>query len=238
MIPGILAAAVARAVSTDDVRSLMLGMGPTAYYRHAEPSGSLVMMDETGKYHGAYTAPGNGGYPSLYDGGPTAMAGGLGVGLRAFADRDLPTSNAVTLTTIVRLSNVTATRPIGIVVDNGSPRQYQWRTNSGVVEFVRINNFVGPTQTVSLGAALAENETYFLALVIESSGAARMYVDGSLAGIAAIDPMSFGGAATKMSIGYSSGMAAFADGYFSESALFPRALSAQEILRLARAAGF
>lgn len=221
--------------------SEIMANSPAYYFRHAEPSGT-TMVNEVGA-NGAYLGSGVSlGSAALYSGGPTSVripaVAGSGYGQKAGGT--LPSLTAMTLMTIVKFTSLDGVYRGLLSCDSGaSDRVWQWRMIGATMEFVRIANFVGPTETIGFSTGFSTGTPYMVHLVITTGGTATFYVNGVSAYTTTITPANFGSVTEFLQVGYmSGGGGAYANAFFSESAIFPSALSGAQITAMKTAGGF
>ncbi len=213
---------------------------PAYYFRHAEASGT-TMDNEVGT-DGSYLGTGIGlGSSALYSGGPTSVrvpaVAGSGYGQKSGGT--LPSLTAMTLMTIVQFTSLDGVYRGLLSCDSGaSDRMWQWRMIGATMEFVRIANFVGPTETIGFSTGFSTGAPYMVHLVITTGGTATFYVNGVSAYTTTITPANFGSVNEFLQVGFmSGGGGAYANAFFSETALFPTALSGTRVAAHAAAAG-
>lgn len=218
---------------------------PIAYYRHAEASPTKTMVATTGSVGNYNGAVGIVPQTAIYTGGPTCMLGGGEDTDRTWGNVETVAMPALSNLTLVWVSKFIALpaayAPVGINADHLGERRYQCRTTSaGDIEFVRINNFVGPTETVGFGSgAVIASTAAIYALTVSGGGSVKLFKNGSQFGTTqTITPANFGGAFANLTIGFSSGIADYSNAYFSEDALFASVLPDARILKMAQLAGF
>ncbi len=221
--------------------SLISADSPAYWFRHAEASGT-TMKNEVGA-DGAYLGSGVAlGSAALYSGGPKSVripaVAGSGYGQKAGGT--LPSLTAMTLMTIVKFTSLDGVYRGLLSCDSGaSDRMWQWRMIGATMEFVRIANFVGPTETIGFSTGFSTGTPYMVHLVITTGGAVTFYVNGVSAYTTTITPANFGSVTEFLQVGFmSGGGGAYANAFFSETALFPAALSGARVAAHAAAAGF
>lgn len=242
MIPGFFAVghrAVIPPAST--LFDLITADSPAYWFRHAEASGS-VMVNEVGT-DGAYIgAPGLGSL-ALYAGGGTCVnfstTGGLGQLNTAAL---VPTLNNITVMTIARFPTISGLKALVSLDNGGSNRRWQWRLNGTSIEWVKI---AGGVDTKSYAAGMLTNKVYLLAVTIDGSGNINHYAynitdhTGGVGGTSTISTVNYGGTAEFIQVQQCSGGGGIpANAYFSESCIFPTALSTARLNQYAAAAGF
>lgn len=218
---------------TDTLYDLIMADSPLYYWRHAEASGT-TMVSEVGSpgKDGAYTGSFPGGHAALYSGGPTsALLNTVSRGQKTITD----TLTSLTLMVVVNYPTLSSTRPIICRDAGGAGRKWQWRTNGTAVEWVKI---VGGVAVTTDTGALTAGVPAIIAVTISSAGAIKMFKNGALRVSTTIAAADYGGAGDILSIGHSTGMAAGASAYFSESVLFNSVISDSRIDEYATAAGF
>lgn len=220
---------------------LILADSPAYWFRHAEPSGS-TMVNQVGT-NGNYAGSPVLGSAALYVGGPTcvdfASFGGLG---SLNTGSLVPTLNSVTVMTIARFPTLSGLKAL-VCFDNGSSnRRWQWRLNGTSIEWVKI---AGGVDTKTYSASMLTNKVYLLACTIDGSGNINHYVynitdqTGGVGGASTIATVNYGGTAEFIQVQQCSGGGGIpADAYFSESCIFPTALSTARLGQYAAAAGF
>lgn len=217
--------------------SLIMAASPAYYFRHAEPSGT-TMTNEVGS-NGTYTGGTvTLGSTALYSGGPTSVripaSGDMGYGQRTGGT--LPTLNALTIMTIVQFTSLSAGLRGIVNNDQGaSPRSWQWRMNGTTMEFVKI---VGSVQVASFSPGLSTGTPYMLHVTVTSGGSVTIYVNGTSAHTASFTGVNYGGLAELIQVGFASGGVGLANAFFSETAIFPSALSGAQITAMKTAGGF
>lgn len=234
-------AMIRRGGGTGSLYGEILADSPAYYFRHAEAS-DTTMENEVGA-DGAYLGSGVAlGSAALYSGGPTSVRipafAGSGYGRKAGGT--LPSLTAMTLMTIVQFTALDGVFRGLVSCDSGaSDRMWQWRMLGATMEFVRIANFVGPTETVGFATGFSTGTPYMVHLVITADGAVTFYVNGVSAYTTTITPANFGSVNEYLEVGFmSGGGGAYANAFFSETALFANALSDARVAAHAAAAGF
>lgn len=217
--------------------SEIMANSPAYYFRHAEPSGT-TMVNEVGA-DGTYT----GGTvtlasPAIYTGGPTSVripsSGGLGFGEKKSGT--LPSLTEMTLMTIVQFTSLAGGLRGLINCDSGSaPRQWQWRMNGATMEFVKV---AGGVEAPSFATGFSTGVPYMLHITITTGGAITFYVNGVVAHTASMAAANYGSVAENIQIGFAAAGVGLANAFFSESAIFPSALSGAQITAMKTAGGF
>lgn len=221
--------------------SLISADSPAYWFRHGEASGS-VMVNQVGT-NAAYVGAPALGSPALYTGGGTCVnfssTGGLGQLNTAAL---VPTLNSVTVMTIARFPTLGGFKALVCFDNGGSNRRWQWRLNGSSIEWVKI---AGGVDTKSYGASILTNKVYLLACTIDGSGNINHYVynltdhTGGVGGTSTIATVNYGGTAEFIQVQQCSGGGGIpANAYFSESCIFPTALSTARLDQYAAAAGF
>lgn len=220
------------------LHDLILADSPAYYFRHAEASGS-VMENEAGA-DGVYAGSGvTLGSTALYSGGPTSVRIPA-VGLSGYGQKTggtLPSLTEMTLMTIMSFTSLSGVFRGIFSCDNGSSiRSWQWRMNGGTMQFVKI---VGGVSTQGFATGFTTGTPYMAHVTITSTGAITFYVNGVSVHTASIAAANYGGISDFLEVGYiTGGGGAFANAFFSETALFPTALSGARVAAHAAAAGF
>lgn len=214
--------------------SLIMAASPVNYWRNGESSGT-VMIDEVaadGVYGGAVAL----GSPALYPGGPTSVGGFNASGViwgesTAYA----PTLTDMTLVTVIRPTDLTGFKLIGVQRDNNSgDRKWQWRSNNRHMEFVKI---AGGVTTVQWEDAFDLDQAYLVAFEVSAAGAWTMYRDGLPVASGSMPAGSYGGAGDPYRIGYAPGPATALVGTTGDNAVFDHVLGAAAQEAMAVAAG-
>lgn len=238
MIPGFFSVGTNRvSPPTASLYSLILAASPSYYFRHAEPSGT-TMVNEVGS-NGTYTGGTvTLGSTALYSGGPTSVripaSGNSGFGQKTGGT--LPAMTAMTLMTIVQFTSLSSGLRGLINCDSGaSNRQWQWRMNGTTMEFVKI---VGGVSVPSFVPSISTGTPYMLHITITSGGSITFYVNGVSAHTASMAAVDYGSVSEFIEIGFASAGVGLANAFFSESAIFPSALSGAQITAMKTAAGF
>lgn len=216
---------------------LAIAASPVYYFRHAEPSGS-IMQNEVGS-DGDYVLSGVGlGSPALYAGGPTSVR--LPAVAQSGAGRKVgetaPDLNSITVMGIIKFDASMSGLKALICYDNGgSLRKWQFRTNGTSLEWVKIQ---GGVDTKSYAAGLVNGSTYLIAVTIDVSGNFKFHINGSSVYTSTIGTTNYGGSSEYIEIGRCDGGGGIlANSFFSESLIYDRDLSDLEISNLADAAG-
>lgn len=220
---------------------LITADSPLYWFRHGEASGS-VMVNQVGT-NGSYTGSPALGSTPLYTGGPTCVnfstTGGLGALNTASA---APTIGPLTVMTICRFPTISGLRALICFDNGGSNRRWQWRLNGSSIDWVKI---AGGVDTKTYAAGLVTNKVYLLACTIDGSGNINHYVynitdhTGGVGGTSTIATVNYGGTAEFIQVQQCSGGGGIpANAYFSESCIFPTALSTARLDQYAAAAGF
>lgn len=210
---------------------------PAYYFRHSEASGS-VMENEVGT-DGVYMAGGiTLGSAALYAGGPTSVripsSGGSGYGAKNGGT--LPSLTEITLMTIVQFTSLSAglRALISSDIGSGADRKWQWRMSGSTMQFIKV---AGP-QTVQSALSVTTGTPYMLHVTVSSGGLVTFYVNGTSVHSASISAHDYGSVAENIQIGLNSAGAGYINGFLSESAIFPTALSGARVSAHAAAAGF
>lgn len=211
---------------------------PAYYFRHAEASGT-TMENEVGA-DGVYAGSGvTLGSTALYTGGPTSVRIPA-VGLTGYGQKTggtLPSLTEMTLMTVVRFTSLSSVfRGIFSCDDGFSSRMWQWRMSGGTMQFVKI---VGGVSTQGFATGFTTGTPYMAHVTITSTGAITFYVNGVSVHTASVAAANYGGISDFLEVGYmTGGSGALANAFFSETALFPTALSGARVAAHAAAAGF
>lgn len=227
-------------IVNDDLYNAIIAASPVNYWRHADATGS-VMHDEVavdGTYIGTATP-----FASIYTGGPTCMRGWSATSAYGFSS-SFPTSLvACSFIGIVKIATLSGFKPVLANRDaNGGGRLYQIRLNGSSMEFVRINNFVGPVETIATPSGIiTANTTVMLAVTIATPvagvSAIKFYRNGVLFHTDVMTAADFGVSGDVYEIGYFGGGGTYSDGFHSETAVFNYELSGATLAAMATAAG-
>lgn len=217
---------------------LIIADSPAYYFRHAEPSGS-VMENEVGT-DGAYVLSGvTLGATALYPGGPTSVrlpaAGFSGAGRKTGGTS--PSLAEITVMGIVKFDSALSGTKGLICYDNGSSlRKWQLRTNGTGLEWVKIE---GGVVVKSHAAGFVNGNTYFIATTIDAAGNFKFNINGVNVHTSTIATADYGSAAEYIEIGRCDGGGGItANAFFSESTIFDYAVSDSRLADYATAAGF
>lgn len=250
MIPTLQLGGLGRRYATPqlDPQSLneaILQQSPVIYFRHAEPSTTKTVAVTAGppsQYNGLIGIVPK---PAIYSGGPTCLlAGGEDLDRTWLNSIDLwpaLTLTNITLVTVAKFNSLPGGyAPIGLNSDHSERRQYQWRvTSAGAIEFVRIAEFSGPTETIDWPDAVVAGVAAIFHLTITAAGSVKLWKNGVQFGATkSITAANFGTGGSYPTVGFSSGIAAHADAYFSENALIASVVPDAGILKMAQLAGF
>lgn len=215
---------------------LIIADTPAYYFRHAEPSGT-VMENEVGS-DGVYTGGAvTLGSPALYPGGPTSVripaVAGIGYGQKTGGT--LPSMTAMSLMTIVSFTTFASLHGL-VNCDNGaSDRQWQWRMSGTTMQFVKI---VGGVEVPSFATGFTTGVPYMLHITISAAGAITFYVDGVSVHTASMAPTNYGSVSEFIQIGFASAGVGLLEGFLSESAIFAYDLTGAQVAAHAAAGGF
>lgn len=165
------------------VDALILALGPWAYWRHAEASGS-TMVDASGNArNGSYsTTPAPIPKTAIYTGGPTCMQA-TSSSSYGFYTGTPPALNQMSVCFIYQPSSITGLRSL-VARDSGGGggRKFQIRSNAGRLEFVRIVGSVGTYSSTST-SFFAIGVTCMVTVTVDASGNVAFYRNGiSMAG--------------------------------------------------------
>lgn len=172
--------------SSDAMGGLILSHGPLVYFRLGEASGTTARNDGTGPdgaYAGLYTL----GNPALRVGGGTSYSPTANNARAAFLSASIPSlSSGLTLGVVGRSASIGGIQPLINRSDagvGGGTAVWQFRLNGSNLQFEKN---VGGYQQVEAAHGLAGGDI-FLAMFTydQSTGAARLYMDGSQIGTTA-----------------------------------------------------
>jgi hypothetical protein len=205
---------------------------PLHYWRNGEASG-IAMVDEVavdGSYIGAISL----GNAPIYVGGPTSVT--------TFADGRYGTSavvspaiTAMTLISVVNFNTISGIQPVGVSRHVSGGDKFQWRSNGGAMEFVKI---VGGVVVVTQASVFSPNTTCIAGFTVDSSGNYVMYKDGAAVKSGTIAPADYGSpGAAAWQLGYPTGMGAALDGFTCENVVFDKVISPVRMAEYATAVG-
>ncbi|UHQ21877.1 LamG domain-containing protein [Lysobacter sp. 5GHs7-4] len=234
MIPGIVAGAAIDSGSLATLYSETIADSPALYLRFGDPSGTTA-TNEVGA-SGTYSAGIALAQTALYPGGLTCALFTGGTQAVTIPASTLTAATNMTLRYIVKPTSVSGFQMLLCRDNLASPRKFQSRMNGASLEFVKIS---GGVETISKASVFAANVTTMIHIVINGgAGTIKFYQDGTEIHSTTIGATDYGDAVQDLRFGYNAGGAAGYNGYASEVAAFPSALSAARVLVHAQMGGF
>lgn len=223
---------VAAVAST--LHSETLADSPALYFRCGDASGTTA-TNEVGAA-GTYSAGIALNQTALYSGGPTSALFTGGTQALIIPASTLTSATNLTLRYILKPTSVSGFQMLLCRDNLSAPRKFQSRLNGTSLEFVKIS---GGTATISKASVFAANVTSMIHIVIDGgAGTIKFYQNGVQIHSTTIASTNYGDATEVLRFGYNSGGAAGYNGYVSEVAAFPSALSAARCLVHAQKGGF
>lgn len=153
----------------------VLADSPVIYYRLGEASGT-TMIDSSGNSHnGTYTGSPTLGVAGAVTGDTAATFNGSNYGDVAYGSY-MDSSTALTLECWLKFTGTGLMSPIDR--DTGFNRVWQWRTNAGHMDFIKIGG-TGGIITGSSTTAFNNGAWHYTAVTYDGANI-RLYLDGAL----------------------------------------------------------
>lgn len=222
------------------LRDLILADSPAMYLRLGEASGS-VANNETGGTDGNYVGSHTLGNAGLYTGGPTSFKVTGSNGRVLWPDTAVPSLTNMTIGVIVRVNATDGNRPLLDRDDgglSGVDRFWLFDLDSGTnLRFVRI---VGGVEVVSVAHGLSAGDIALFVATYASTGAVKLYKNGTeLTSATIASGLDFGATAMRsISVANTENLdTGRTDDRFSEAFVIPSTLTGTRIAEYATAAG-
>lgn len=234
MIPGIVAGAAIDGGSLATLYTEIIADSPGLYFRHGDVSGTTA-SNEVGA-SGTYSAGIALNQTALYTGGPVCALFTGGTQATVIPASTLTSATNLTLMYILKPTSVSGFQMLLCRDNLASPRKFQSRLNGTSLEFVKIS---GGTATISKASVFAANVISMIHIVVDGgAGTIKFYQNGLQIHSTTIASTDYGDAVQDLRFGYNAGGAAGYNGYVSEVAAFPSALTAARCLVHAQKGGF